>query len=81
MEPFSSDESTSVDPVEEAPVLTVEEKVLENAKEVGQAPNVEGGYITHEGFYRVPDLLTETEFKNYMRANYGMDVTFTPLNV
>lgn len=44
--------------------------------EVGPPPNIQGGYVAHDGLFRVPDLYTETEFINYFLANYGVKLTF-----
>lgn len=35
-----------------------------------------GGYQVSPGLYRVPDLLTEDQFKDYMRLTYGVVVSF-----
>lgn len=40
----------------------------------GSAP---GGYVVHHGLFRVPDLLTEQQFVDYMLSVYGVKVTMT----
>jgi hypothetical protein len=35
-----------------------------------------GGYQINPGMYRVPDLLTEEQFKEYMVNTYGVEVEF-----
>lgn len=35
-----------------------------------------GGYQVNPGLYRVPDLLTEEQFKEYMYQTYGVVVSF-----
>lgn len=35
-----------------------------------------GGYQINPGLYRVPDLLTEEQFVEYMRTTYGVKVSF-----
>jgi hypothetical protein len=43
---------------------------------------ITGGFRVHEGThkrYRVPDLLTELEFKAYMAANFSVGVDFREL--
>lgn len=35
-----------------------------------------GGYQVTPGLYRVPDLLTEDQFVDYMKTTYGRDVVF-----
>jgi hypothetical protein len=39
-----------------------------------------GGYIVHHGMFRVPDLLTEKQFVDYMRSVYNVEVSFTYLD-
>lgn len=35
-----------------------------------------GGFQINPGLYRVPDLLTEEQFVEYMRTTFGVKVTF-----
>lgn len=35
-----------------------------------------GGYSVNPGMYRVPDLLTEDQFVQYMKSTYGVDISF-----
>lgn len=39
-----------------------------------------GGYSVVPGLYRVPDLLTEEQFVDYMKRVYNVDVSFTHTN-
>lgn len=36
-----------------------------------------GGFTVTPGLYRVPDLLTEEQFIEYMKNNYNVEVAFT----
>ena len=38
------------------------------------------GMIVHDGKYRVPDLLSEEEFKMYMASTYGVGIEFVELS-
>lgn len=39
-----------------------------------------GGYSITPGLYRVPDLLTEEQFVDYMKSTYGRTVEFTDVD-
>lgn len=41
--------------------------------------NIVQGYLIHEGYYRCPDLLTESQLIEYFRDTYNIKLTIEHL--